>query len=188
MAVLSPPPIADLHDLICTCIFLYPSYARWCQCLIVVGYTGLLHLWTLWNRLFEWILYLLLLSSFPSTEASAFWHKQTIAYDGWRPDMTYMTYMWSCCQGKSLWAWQKKSPKNPQGEHDSAWLRRWLARADCVANCLFRMSFPMLLFFCLLDSVSLFRAFHGPSSNPWYMIGQRHDMTQVQYLPDSGWT
>ena len=53
MAVLSPPPIADLHDLICTCIFLYPSYAWWCQCLIVGGYTGLLHLWTLWNRLFD---------------------------------------------------------------------------------------------------------------------------------------
>ena len=70
--------------------------------------------------LMPWILYFLLLSSFPSTEASTFWHKQTIAHDGWRPDMTYM---WSCCQGKSLWAWQKKSPKNPQGEHDSDWPR-----------------------------------------------------------------
>ena len=70
-----------------------------------------------------------------------------------------------------------------QPDSDDGWLERtvlltvsfeWVSRCCC--------------FFCLLDSVSLFRAFHGPSSNPWYMIGQRHDMTQVQYLPDSGWT
>ena len=47
-----------------------------------------------------WILYFLLISSFQLTEASTFWHKHTIAYDGWRPDMTYM---WNCCQGKSFW-------------------------------------------------------------------------------------
>ena len=70
--------------------------------------------------LMPWILYFLLISSFPSTEASTFWHKQTIAYDGWRPDMTSM---WSCCQGKSLWAWQKKSSKNLQGEYNSDWPR-----------------------------------------------------------------